>query len=268
MSTKDRIKIEDNYTDLEHALNSIHDLHDEEIDDIDEDDDDLIGSFGKDSLDGGAGDDTLDGGDDDDHLIGGSGNNTIMGGSGTDTAVYTSSRNRVKIDDNKDGTYTVTHNGGKDILSAVEKVSFNDGSMSVTYAIELHDKQSEVSRFYNALFGRDPDEAGLAFWVNATLTGKSTMQSAAQEFTKSTEFKSKYGANVSNADFVNLLYQNILHRIADQSGYDYWLGEINETDDRGGMIASFANSTEYKTETAATVDTFLATVDLGNYILG
>jgi len=234
--------------------------------------DSFNGGLGNDHLNGGAGDDRLDGGAGDDHLSGGSGHNTLIGGAGTDTAVYTYSRNHVDIQDNGDGTYTVTDGTFEDTLSSVEQISFSDGSMSVDYAIEIRAHQEEIARFYNALFERDPDEDGLAYWVNnltdsAVGGGGSNIQNIAQAFTQSAEFQALYGADVSNSDFVNLLYQNILHRSADQSGYDYWLNEINKTGDRGSMIVGFSNSVEYETETASTIDSFLANVTLNNYVL-
>lgn len=234
--------------------------------------DSFSGGLGNDHLNGGAGDDSLDGGEGDDHLSGGSGHNTLIGGNGIDTAVYTYSRNHVDIHDNSDGTYTVTDGTFEDTLSGVEQISFSDGNMSVDYAIEIRAHQEEIARFYNALFERDPDEDGLAYWVNnltdsAVGGGGSNIQNIAQAFTQSAEFQALYGADVSNSDFVNLLYQNILHRTADQSGYDYWLNEINQTGDRGSMIVGFSNSVEYETETASTIDSFLANVTLNNYVL-
>lgn len=234
--------------------------------------DSFNGGLGDDDLNGGDGDDSVDGGEGDDHLTGGAGNNTLIGGNGTDTAVYTYNRNHVDIQDNGDGTYTITDGAFEDTLSGVEQVNFSDGSMSVEYAIEVRSHQEEFARFYSALFGRDPDEAGLAYWVNDLTSptiggGGNSIQGAAQAFTQSTEFQDIYGANVSNDTFVNLLYQNILHRSADQAGYDYWLNEINETDDRGNMIVSFSNSIEYEAETAPAVNNFLANVALDNYIL-
>lgn len=233
---------------------------------------DAIGGSANDTLIGNNADNLLNGNAGDDQLSGGDGNNTLIGGTGTDTAVYTNNRNSVDIQDNENGTYTIIHGTCYDILNGIEQVSFDDGSMSIGYAIEVRSHQEEFTRFYSALFGRDPDEAGLAYWVNDLVSptlggGGNTIQGAAQAFTESAEFQTMYGANVSNDQFVNLLYQNILHRAADQAGFDYWSNEINQSGNRGGMIVSFANSTEYEAATAPTVDTFLSNVALTNYIL-
>lgn len=235
-------------------------------------DDTLWAGAGDDNVSGGLGNDTLYGEGGNDRLVGGDGNNTLNGGEGTDYALYAGIRNTLNIHNNGDGTYTVDRGTLQDILNSVEYISFDDGSMSVPYAVEVRDNQEEFSRFYNALFGRNPDEPGLAYWANdlvaTELGGRgNTIQGAAQAFTESPEFQNLYGANVSNADFVNLLYQNILHRVADQPGYNYWLPEINASGDRGGMIVSFANSTEYIGETAPAINTFLGSVPLDGYIL-
>ncbi|MDD2266028.1 nidogen-like domain-containing protein [Sulfuricurvum sp.] len=235
-------------------------------------DDILWAGAGDDNISGGAGDDTLYGEAGNDHLVGGDGNNILNGGDGIDYALYSGIRNTLNIHDNGDGTYTVDRGTLQDLLTNIEYVSFDDGSMSVPYAVEVRDNQEEFSRFYNALFGRDPDQAGLTYWVNDLISpifggNGNTIQGAAQAFTDSTEFQNMYGASVSNTDFVNLLYQNILHRAADQAGYDYWLAEINVSGNRGGMIVSFANSAEYIGETASTIDAFLSSVPLDGYIL-
>lgn len=234
--------------------------------------DTLYAGTGDDNVNGGLGDDILYGEAGDDRLAGGDGNNTLDGGDGTDYALYSGIRNTLSIHDNGDGTYTVDRGTLQDLLANIEYVSFDDGSMSVPYAVEVRDNQEEFSRFYNALFGRDPDQAGLAYWVNDLINptyggNGNTIQGAAQAFTESSEFQTMYGASVSDADFVNLLYQNILHRAADQAGYNYWLPEIQASGDRGGMIVSFANSTEYMGETADLIDTFLGSVPLDGYIL-
>lgn len=234
--------------------------------------DTLFAGAGDDNVNGGLGNDTLYGEDGNDRLAGGDGNNTLNGGNGTDYALYAGIRNTLNVQDNGDGTYTVDRGTLQDLLNSVEYISFDDGSMSVPYAVEVRDNQEEFSRFYNALFGRNPDQSGLAYWANdlvATALGGrgNTMQGAAQAFTESPEFQTLYGANVNNASFVNLLYQNILNRAADQAGVDYWSNEINQTGDRGGMIVSFANSAEYIGSTAPAIDTFLGSVPLTGYVL-
>jgi len=227
---------------------------------------DAIGGSANDRLIGNIADNLLDGGTGDDQLTGEEGNNTLIGGLGTDTAIYTENRNKVTISTQSDGTYTLSHGGYQDTLNGVERLSFNDGSMGIDFAIGLYDKQAEISRFYNALFERDPDEEGLAFWTNSLVSG-STIGVVAQEFARSAEFENRYGSNISNSTFINLMYQNILHRSADQEGYDFWIDVINQNNNRGEMIVNFSNSIEYIAETRESVDAFLANITLSNYLL-
>lgn len=229
-------------------------------------DDWLEGGSGNDNMAGGAGDDHLFGQDGDDLLIGGSGINYLSGGYGTDTALYSGSRNTLDITVNGYGEYIVRGEDFEDTLNSIEYIEFDDGLMSPYYAVQVRDSQEEFARFYNALFKRNPDAEGLAYWVNDLAAGNS-MPNAAQAFTESSEFERLYGPNVRDREFVDLLYQNILGREADQAGYNYWLQEIAYTGNRGGMIVSFANSQEYIDQTQAAIDQYLSDIPLDGYIL-
>ncbi|MDQ1244620.1 MAG: hypothetical protein QG565_960, partial [Campylobacterota bacterium] len=234
--------------------------------------DTLYGGLGDDNVSGGDGDDTLYGEDGDDMLVGGDGSNQLYGGAGDDTALYLGIRNTLDVEDNGDGTYTINNDTIVDFLNSIEYIGFDDGRMSVGYAVEVRDNQEVFARFYSALFDRLPDDAGLNYWVNDIIDavyggGGHSIQDAAQSFTESEEFQNLYGESVNNYQFVNLLYQNILNREADLAGYDYWIAEINAYGNRGGMIVSFANSNEYIQNTQETIDTYLANVGLDGYIL-
>lgn len=52
------------------------------------------------------------------------------------------------------------------------------------------------------------------------MDGSGTLEGTAGAFIASAEFISLYGANPSDATFINLLYANVLHRSPDQGGYD------------------------------------------------
>jgi hypothetical protein len=94
----------------------------------------------------------------------------------------------------------------EDSLSGVKRIQFVDGYE--TYSTT--DPAATVYRLYEATLNRGPDPEGLASWVNA-LNGGSSLQGVASGFVSSAEFQKDYGA-LSNSDFVNLLYENVLHR--------------------------------------------------------
>ncbi|RXK12288.1 hypothetical protein CP965_11015 [Halarcobacter mediterraneus] len=232
----------------------------------------LSGGLGDDTISGGEGDDILYGNEGNDSLIGGNGSNQLFGGDGIDSALYLGIRNTLDISSNDNGTFTVTSEDIEDILDSIELISFDDGDMSVDYAVEVRENQEEFARFYNALFQRLPDNEGLSYWVNDLIDtslggGGNTIQGAAQAFADSHEFQELYGNDVNNSEFINLLYQNILNRQADTGGYNYWLNEIGSTNDRGGMIVNFANSEEFINNTENEINQYLQEVPLDDYIL-
>ena len=96
--------------------------------------------------------------------------------------------------------------------------------------------------FYEAALGRLPDAAGLASWISAEHAGLSQSAMAAG-FYNSAEFQSTYG-NLSNADYVNLLYRNTLGRTGDPAGVAGWTGALANGMSRADVLAGFATSAE------------------------
>ncbi|MDH3302881.1 MAG: DUF4214 domain-containing protein [Acidimicrobiia bacterium] len=97
-------------------------------------------------------------------------------------------------------------------------------------------------RLYRAAFLRAPDPGGLAYWVK-TLRSGTDVDAVADVFATSTEFRNRYGS-LSNAQFVNRIYRNVLGRAADESGAAYWTARLNGGMKRGEMLIAFAESTE------------------------
>ena len=100
---------------------------------------------------------------------------------------------------------------------------------------------------HNACFKRLPDPDGLRYWINNFSSGKDDERAVASSFLASAEFKERYGANVSNESYVNTLYVNVLGRDYDQTGYTYWLGNLNNgVETRYELLLGFAESLENK----------------------
>jgi hypothetical protein len=51
------------------------------------------------------------------------------------------------------------------------------------------------------------------------------------------------GANPTDAQFVDALYQNVLHRAPDAAGYDFWLHAI-QVAPRAEVLVNFSESAE------------------------
>ena len=204
----------------------------------------LIGEGGDDLLYGMSGADTLVGGDGSDTLVGGPGNDTISGGAGLDYAVYAATAGQYSAEINADGFLQVTDSiaisrDGVDVLEGVERLRFYDGDL----ALDADGVAGQAYRIYKAAFNRQPDADGLGYWISLMDDGLS-LQEAAAGFISSDEFQRLYGPNPSNEQFIDLLYENVLQRQADQSGYDYWISAMDNGVSRAQVLADFSESSE------------------------
>ncbi|MBT8240724.1 MAG: DUF4214 domain-containing protein, partial [Acidimicrobiia bacterium] len=94
----------------------------------------------------------------------------------------------------------------------------------------------EILRLYTAFFNREPDAAGVKYWI-AVSKGEegdpanrrvySTLE-IAEFFTPQQEFINAF-ETVSNADFVDTVYANVLGRPGDTEGLGYWNDILNGT---------------------------------------
>jgi Ca2+-binding RTX toxin-like protein len=202
----------------------------------------VAGSPAGDSLRGTNSPDSLSGGDGRDVLAGLGGNDRIDGGTDLDIAAYRGARS----------LYTATLNGtdlavtdstgfdGADLLSLVERLQFSD----LNLAFDIAGTAGQTYRLYQAAFARTPDIGGLSFWISQMDKGAALPQVSAA-FIGSAEFTSKYGANPSNADFVTLLYQNVLNRLPDAGGLAFWVNQLDGgTISRPDTLIGFSESTE------------------------
>lgn len=102
---------------------------------------------------------------------------------------------------------------------------------------------AKVTRLYRAFFLRNPDAEGLAYWSGQVRAGV-PLASVAGAFAGSTEFQNRYGS-LGNAQFVNLVYTNVLGRSPDGGGAAYWTGLLNAGMDRGSVMVGFSESKEF-----------------------
>ena len=109
---------------------------------------------------------------------------------------------------------------------------------------EFGQRIAPVVRLYSATFLRLPDYDGLLTWANASRSGW-TLEQIADEFTTSAEFQNRYG-DVSDAEFVTLLYNNVLGRDPDAGGLADWVGRLESGQSRGSILVGFSESVEYR----------------------
>ena len=115
--------------------------------------------------------------------------------------------------------------------------------------------RAPVIRLYAAYFDRLPDSGGLTYWANKLKAG-TKLSKASSTFAASSEFKRKYG-NLSNKDFVLLIYANVLKRTPDTTGVSYWTKKLDAGMARGAVMTNFSESSENKRKTTNAVDVVL-----------
>jgi hypothetical protein len=108
---------------------------------------------------------------------------------------------------------------------------------------------AEATRLYQAALHRLPEPSGLDFWSGVLARGSTPAQVAASIMT-SLEFSQAYGS-MSSADFVSMLYQNVLHRAGDPDGTQFWTGAMQHGMSRETVMVGFADTLENRTQTAA-----------------
>ena len=69
-------------------------------------------------------------------------------------------------------------------------------------------------------------------------------QKVATGFIGSAEFQDLYGASPTNAQFIELLYTNVLNRVPDPAGYDYWSDKMDNGLTRELVLIGFSESQE------------------------
>ncbi|MBL9104420.1 MAG: DUF4214 domain-containing protein [Myxococcales bacterium] len=196
----------------------------------------------------------------DDEITLSSGVDYFDAGTGSDKVVYDGTRADFSVTQGSEGQLTVTADadaGNVDTLVNVEKLTFEDGSL----VFDLDSENASFAyRIYAAAYGRTPDEDGLRFWTGVLdERGDGPPEVADKEFVASffltaNEFTDVYGENPTNEEYINKLYQNVLHREADQDGYDFWLGKIEEGEGRDDMLIYFTDSGENLQNTAPDLD--------------
>jgi Domain of unknown function (DUF4214)/Peptidase family M23 len=113
-----------------------------------------------------------------------------------------------------------------------------------------------VARLYNAFFGRYPDGSGFAYWLQSVRGGR-RLSEVAQHFATSSEFVRIYG-DLTNEEFVETVYLNVLSRRADRSGKAYWVGRLDDGSlGRGRLMIGFSESSENRTRLRIPVNVVL-----------
>jgi hypothetical protein len=85
----------------------------------------------------------------------------------------------------------------------------------------MADVTTEIQKLYVAYFNRPADPAGLAFWSAALAGNSGAYESIVRDFAKSQEYLVGYNG-YTNRSAIDLIYQHLFGRNAEQAGVDYW----------------------------------------------
>jgi Domain of unknown function (DUF4214) len=156
------------------------------------------------------------------------------------------------------GRAVTTTTQGARTVQQLDVALLRDAGVAALTDQELGEHQ--VARLYVATFGRNADSAGLVLQYGALRSGQSLAQVAAG-FTSSAEYANRYG-NLSNAGFVNALYQNVLGRPGDAAGVQNFVNVLNAGNSRSALLAGFADSDEARGDLNSNPNvTYAATVE-------
>lgn len=162
---------------------------------------------------------------------------------GADAALYQGKMSDYSIAHGvADGEFALTIGSAfSGTVKATERLLFT-GSADV-FATHAKGNVGQAYSLYRAAFDRAPDKGGLGFWVDVLDKGTS-LNEVAQNFIASQEFQGLYGAQPSNAKFVEALYQNVLHRAGEAGGVEFWNKMLDQGVARSEVLVGFSTSAE------------------------
>ena len=180
--------------------------------------------------------DKLYGNELDNMITGGAGNDTIDGGQGTDSVKFFDSLTHYKIIRTTSG-YQVSDTwgtNGTDSLTQIESLQFSDKNINLLVqdkAASMGSAQTtQLLELYVALFNRVPDADGMSYWLDQVKAGQTFNQIAESFYNAGVAYSQLTGfsSTMSNADFINVIYKNVLGRKngADAGGLSHWEGAL------------------------------------------
>ncbi len=99
-----------------------------------------------------------------------------------------------------------------------------------------------ITRLYQNVLGRNPDESGMLFWYERLTTGGASAASVAVNFVCSKEFED---LRLPDDVFLERMYITFLDRGSDPSGKAFWQDCLNAGCSRRYIVAKFVASQEF-----------------------
>lgn len=133
------------------------------------------------------------------------------------------------VDTSKVAVYVKSPDGNVIILNAPNGTTLegNTGGGTTQNPADTEKITAFVTRLYKNVLGRDPDQKGLNEWVESLAKGERTGADVAGGFFFSPEFIQKKENELSNEQYVEILYRTMMGRSSDPAGKKYWLDSID-----------------------------------------
>jgi hypothetical protein len=125
---------------------------------------------------------------------------------------------------------------------------------------EMQRSVGNVTRSFLAYLGRVPDPSGLSYWVGKIRSGRS-MSWVNSALAASPEFARRQ-ASLTDSQFIDALYHDLLNRTPDSGGKAYWLGKLAGGTTRATVVGSFVAQPESIRATAPYVAVTIGTSGL------
>lgn len=134
--------------------------------------------------------------------------------------------------------------------STVDTFKFDDVTINLAVgtkaaSISASDLNSLIE-LYIAYFNRVPDADGMSYWIGQLKAGMSLAQIGQSFYNAAVQYSSLtgYSASMTNADFVKLVYKNVLGRSTpDADGLNYWSAALTDgTQTRGSLVKTMLES--------------------------
>lgn len=109
-------------------------------------------------------------------------------------------------------------------------------------AVSVSGVEQYVTRLYEKVLQRSPEADGLSYWCQKLENEGYSAAMCAQGFFESEEFTSR---NLSDDEYVEVLYETLLDRSSDAQGKADWLERLNLGTTRRAILSQFTGSDEF-----------------------
>lgn len=144
------------------------------------------------------------------------------------------------VDVSKVAIYVKSPDGNVIILNAPNGTTLN--SAPVENTADMEKIKAFVTRVYQNVLRRPPDEKGFETWVNALASGQQTGAGVVEGFFFSKELEEK---NLTIEDYLELAYLTLMDRPSDAGGKQNWVKVYKQGFSKRYILNGFVNSKEF-----------------------